>query len=208
MRFRVQPDLFERGNQSGFAAWQQRTARPVRDADGSITLRFARDVVPGPGRCSKCADARCRNAGGAASIALEGGGPRIGAVCEVPGGYMALASHSGSCEHRCGDQRSRQNFSLSHFNFSVGYEKPMMLAPLWRWRGDRQIKVTFPRVASTLREIGAQNDHKGHQLLTTLHLSRARSLANAMPGETAREPHGASSNPLPFRLCDNRTPVI
>jgi hypothetical protein len=203
---RIQPDLFERGNQSAFAAWQQRTARSVRDADGSISLRFARDVVPGPGRCRKCADARCLNARAAASIALEGDGARIGAVCEVPGGYMALASHSGSCEHRCGDQRSRQNFSLSHFNFSVGYEKPTMLAPLRRWRGDRPIKVTFARVASLLREIGAQNDHKGHQLLTTLHLSRARSPSTQCPARR-RENHTVSSNPLPFRLCDNRIPL-
>jgi hypothetical protein len=29
------------------------------------------------------------------------------------------------------------------------------LAPLWKWSGDRPIKVTIPHLASTRREIGA-----------------------------------------------------
>src|SRR4029077_20125287 len=41
-----------------------------------------------------------------------GGSARIGVLCER--GYMARASHSGSCEHGCGDQCSRQKFKLSH----------------------------------------------------------------------------------------------
>ena len=155
MNFVSSPTPSRVAYKSGFAAWQQRTARPVRDADGSISVRFARDIVPGPRRCSKCAHARSRNADTPVNIALVGRGTRAGALCEVPRGSVALASHSGSGKHGCGDQRSRQNFNLSHFNFSIGYEKPTTSAPLWRWRGDRPIEVTFPRVASPLREIGA-----------------------------------------------------
>src|ERR1700726_481044 len=73
----------------------------------SMSLRFARDIVPAPGRCSKCADARRWNADTAVNITGGGGGARIGVQYEVPRGYMALASHSGSCEHGGSDQCRR-----------------------------------------------------------------------------------------------------
>ena len=49
-----------------------------------------------------------------ANITRAGRVTRIGVSCEVPRGYVALASHSRSCEHGCGDQCSRQKFKLSH----------------------------------------------------------------------------------------------
>src|SRR5260370_22420878 len=49
-----------------------------------------------------------------ANITRAGRVTRIGVSCEVPRGYVALASHSRSCEHSCGDQCSRQKFKLSH----------------------------------------------------------------------------------------------
>ena len=93
--FVFQPDLFK--------------CSLVRDADGSINRRgFARrTVIPGLG--GKCAHGRSRLAETPVNIALAGS--RIGAV---PQSYMALASHSGSCERGCGDQCSRQKFKLSH----------------------------------------------------------------------------------------------
>jgi hypothetical protein len=45
----------------------------------------------------------------------RGESARIGVRCEMPRGYMARASHSGSCEHDSGDQCSRQKFGFSHF---------------------------------------------------------------------------------------------
>jgi hypothetical protein len=60
-----------------------------------MSLRFARDIVPAPGRCTKCADARRWNADTAVNITGGGGGARIGVQYEVPRGYMALASHRG-----------------------------------------------------------------------------------------------------------------
>jgi len=80
----------------------------------SMSLRFARDIVPAPRRCRKCADARRWNADMAVNITGGGGGARIGVHCAVPRGYMARASHSGSCDHGCGDQCCRQKFKLSH----------------------------------------------------------------------------------------------
>jgi hypothetical protein len=44
---------------------------------------------------------------------------RIGILCAVLRSYMVLASHSGSCEHGCGDQCSRQKFKLSHSVFPL-----------------------------------------------------------------------------------------
>jgi hypothetical protein len=38
------------------------------------------------------------------NITRAGRDARIGVLREVPRGYMALASHSGSCEHACGDK--------------------------------------------------------------------------------------------------------
>jgi hypothetical protein len=89
MKSRFQPDFFKRGH--------------VRDADGSITRRgFARGaVIPGLG--GECAHARSK----VAKMPVNN-------LCGVPRGYVALASHSGSCEQGCGDQCSRQKFKLGH----------------------------------------------------------------------------------------------
>src|SRR5882672_6699474 len=43
-----------------------------------------------------------------------GRGTRVRVLYEVPRGYMAISSHSGSCDHGCGDQCCRQQFQLSH----------------------------------------------------------------------------------------------
>ena len=80
----------------------------------SIRLRFARDIVPAPRCGSKSADARRWNADTAVNITGGGGGARIGLRCEVPRGYMARASHGGSCECGGSDQCSRQKSKLSH----------------------------------------------------------------------------------------------
>ena len=92
-------------------------------ADGSISRRgFARSVVI-PGLAGKCAHARSRDAAWPVNITRVGRDTRIGVRCELPRGYMALASHSGSCEHGCGDQCSRQKFKLSDSG-SPSIEKP------------------------------------------------------------------------------------
>jgi hypothetical protein len=67
------------------------------------------------GRRSKRADARRSNADRAAKIMGRGGNACIGVHREMPRGYAASASHGGSCEHGCGDERSRQKCGLSHF---------------------------------------------------------------------------------------------
>jgi hypothetical protein len=36
---------------------------------------------------------------------------------------VGLASHSGSCEQGCADQRSRQKFKFSHSISPLGFEK-------------------------------------------------------------------------------------
>jgi hypothetical protein len=76
------------------------------------------------GRRRKCADARRCNADTAVNMTGGGGGARIGMLGAVPRGYMALASHSGSCEHGCGDQCSRQKFKLSHQISPLHMKKP------------------------------------------------------------------------------------
>jgi len=97
MEFRFEPDPFE----------QQRTARTIRAADGSISRRgLARGTVV-PGLRRKCTHGRSRNAGASVNIGR-------GARGEVPRGDMALASHGGSCEHGCGDHGSRQKCRLGH----------------------------------------------------------------------------------------------
>jgi len=117
VEFRLQPDRFERVRlalspdryRSGLVAWQQRTARPVRDADGSMNRRgFARGTFIS-GRCGKCAHGRSRMAETPVNITRGGRGTRKGVQCAV-----ALASHSGSCKCGCGDQCSRQKFKFSH----------------------------------------------------------------------------------------------
>jgi hypothetical protein len=122
MEFRFQPDLFERVTlalspdryRSGFVARQQRTARPIHDADGSMNRRgFARGTFI-PGRCGKCAHSRSRIAETPVNITHGGRGTRKGVQCAVLRGYLALASHSGTCKGGCGDQCGRQKFKLGH----------------------------------------------------------------------------------------------
>src|SRR5260370_36067282 len=48
------------------------------------------------------------------TITRAGRGTRVRVLYEVPRGYMAISSHSGSCDHGCGDQCCRQQFQLSH----------------------------------------------------------------------------------------------
>src|SRR5260370_41913962 len=105
----------------------------------SIRLRFARDIVVGPGVCSKRADARRWNAGTAVNITVSGEGARIGVLCEVPRGYMARASHSGSCKHGCGDQCSRQKFKLGHLVSPLHMKSQPGVAPSCKWGSDRRI---------------------------------------------------------------------
>src|SRR5205814_6429710 len=84
MEFWFQPDLFARDHvrapdryRSGFVAWRQRTARPVRNADGSISRRgFVRNVVI-PGLAGKLAHARSWDAARPVNVAGVGHGARI-----------------------------------------------------------------------------------------------------------------------------------
>src|ERR1700688_1999731 len=82
----------------------------------SADTRAIADIASSPvrGRRSKRAEARRSNADRAVNIMSGGGSTRIGVLCEMPRGYMARASHSGRCEHGCGDQCSRQKCKLSH----------------------------------------------------------------------------------------------
>jgi hypothetical protein len=115
-------------------------------------------IFPVRGRRRECADTRRWNAGTAVNMTGGGRGARIGVLCAVPRGYMARASHSGSCEHGCGDQCSRQKFKLSHLISPLQMKSQRRVAPLWKWSSDRRIKVTiFSR--STPREIGRVADH-------------------------------------------------
>src|SRR5258708_21126336 len=113
----------------------------------SIRLRFARDIVVGPGICSKCPDARRWNAdtavnitvSGEGAITVSGEGARIGVLCEVPRGYMARASHSGSCMHGCGHHCSRQKFKLGHLVSPLHMKSQPGVAPSCKWGSDRRI---------------------------------------------------------------------
>jgi hypothetical protein len=67
-----------------------------------------------------------------ANITRTGHGTRVGVLCAVPRGHMALASHSGSCEHSCGDQCSRQKFKLRHSMLPFDMSQ-QLLAPLYKW---------------------------------------------------------------------------
>jgi hypothetical protein len=82
----------------------------------SAYTRVIADVASSPirGRRSKRASARRSNGDRAVNIMSGEGSARIGVLCEMLRGYMACTSHSGSCEHGCGDQCSRQKFKLSH----------------------------------------------------------------------------------------------
>jgi hypothetical protein len=66
---------------------------------------------------------------------------------------MALASHSGSCDG-CGDQCGRQKVKIGHLVSPFDMKSQQRVAPLWKWSSDRPIKVTFPHVVSTPREVG------------------------------------------------------
>jgi hypothetical protein len=55
---------------------------------------------------------------------------RIGVQREVPRGYMALASHRGSCKHGCGDQCSRQKFELGHSISPLGLRVWLPASPV------------------------------------------------------------------------------
>ena len=57
------------------------------------------------------------------NITRTGRAIRVGVLCEVPRGYVALASHGGSCERGCGDHCSRQKRELSHSISPLDYEK-------------------------------------------------------------------------------------
>ena len=104
----LQPDLpalraLQRRNR---AAQHSRKGQSWRSPpSNSIRRGLARDIVPAPGRRSKCANSRRRNAGTAVSIL----GSRFGFLHDVP-----RRRHSGGCEHGCSNQRSRQNVKLGH----------------------------------------------------------------------------------------------
>src|SRR5258707_11353065 len=96
-------------------------------------MRVIADVASAPvrGRRSKRADARRSNADRSVNILIMGGGgsARIGVLCEMPRGYMARVSHSGSCENGCGDQCGRQKFKLSHLISPLHMESQRRVAP-------------------------------------------------------------------------------
>jgi hypothetical protein len=85
-------------------------------------------IFPVRGRRRKCADARRSNADRAAMMG-GGGSARIGVLCEMPRGYMAVASHSGRYEHGSGDQCSRQKLKLSHLIFPLHMKSQRRVAP-------------------------------------------------------------------------------
>jgi hypothetical protein len=85
-------------------------------------------IFPVRGRRRKCADARRSNADRAVMMG-GGGSARIGVLCEMQRGYMAGASHSGLCEHGCGDQCSRQKPKLSHLIFPLHMKSQRRVAP-------------------------------------------------------------------------------
>jgi hypothetical protein len=100
---------------------------------GRINLprRFARWL--NPGRCGQCAHGRSRMAESLVCRTRAGRDPRIGVQREVPRVYLALASHSGSCKHGCGDQCSRQKFNLSHSIYPLNTKGQRHLAPQGLW---------------------------------------------------------------------------
>src|SRR5258707_11145847 len=95
----------------------------------------------------------------AVNITGGGGGARIGAPCAVPRGYMARASHSGSCERDCGDQCSRQKFKLSHLISPLH----MKANGVWLLYGNGAaidgLKLQFPHVVQRPARSGASYDH-------------------------------------------------
>jgi hypothetical protein len=129
LRRRGRPDVQDGHDGSG--GHHPRSCASYSPTDPFLSVAFSAytrviaDVASSPvrGRRSKRAEARRSNADRAVNIMSGGGSARIGVPCEMPRGYMARASHSGSCEHGCGDQCSRQKFKLSHL-ISPLHEKP------------------------------------------------------------------------------------
>jgi hypothetical protein len=62
----------------------------------------------------QCSDARRRK--GEMAFSMTGGrsGSRIGFPCDVPLGYVVLASHGRRCEHGSNDQSRRQELDYGH----------------------------------------------------------------------------------------------
>jgi hypothetical protein len=58
-----------------------------------------------------------------------GRGTRIGVHREVPQVCLALASHSGSCNHGCGDQCRRQKLNFGHSGSPLNTKSQQHLAP-------------------------------------------------------------------------------
>jgi len=94
---------------------------PLRDVRGSIIARrgLAGHVAVAPGLRCKCPDARSRDAATPVDVTRVRRDAGISVCrrvvarrCMVFG--MVFASHSGSCEHRCSDQPSRQKFKPGH----------------------------------------------------------------------------------------------
>jgi len=138
MEFRFQPDLFERvafSVQAGpISIWIRCLAATNGKAgsarDRSITRHgFARRSVI-PGLRGKCAHGRSPIADTpviiTCVITCVGRDSRFGVV---PQGYMALASHSGSCERGCRDHCNRQKLKLGHSISPLDMKSQQRLAP-------------------------------------------------------------------------------
>jgi hypothetical protein len=131
-------------------------------------LRLAGGVV-GPGRCSKCADARRRTANVAVNVTRGGRGGGI--CCEMPG-HMALASHGGSCEHGCSDQSSREKSKFGHSISPSDTRSQRALASPWQMRAaPNHLNAPFAHRFSTQREVEACRNHEPRRRLN--HLSSA-----------------------------------
>jgi hypothetical protein len=107
------------GYRPGFVVWERRMIWPLRDVSGSIARGLARHVAIVPGLGCKCPDARSRDAATPVDVTRVRRDAGISVCrrvmarrCMVFG--MVFASHSGSCEHRCSDQPSRQKFKPGH----------------------------------------------------------------------------------------------
>ena len=72
---------------------------------------------------------------------------------------MARASHSRSCEHGCGDHRSRQNFELGHSISPLHLKSRQRVASLMEMaqRSTDQSNIYARRFNA--REIGVLYDH-------------------------------------------------
>jgi hypothetical protein len=125
----------------------------------SAYKRVIADVASSPGRRprSKCAGARRSNADTAVNMTGGGGSARIGVLCEMPRGYMARASRSGSCKHGCGDQCGRQRFKLSHLISPLHVKSQRCVAPLWKME-QRSKRIDYAVVYSECPiDVRAQN---------------------------------------------------